>query len=199
VGINTGEIIVTSIGDAASIGKIPPWVRPLRSLLAWKRCRAGHVLVSANTYAWSPVISAGRSWARSWSRRQHGDRRVPAFRASQRRGWRIQEYGFLLHHFLTGRSAEFQLLSRTIEELYGGSGGIAIVSGETGLGKSFLVSKVREHFNREEILRAEAQQGSQGHAPKNHEYPRITWLTGSCRSYDQSWPYSLCWISCRNG
>jgi len=195
VGINTGEIIVTSIGarsqhwEDTAMGEAIAIASRMETA-----AEPGTVLVSANTYR---LVSSNFRWQELGEIMVKGvSTAIAVYRPLEHLNaadGESRSMDFCFTTSLTGRSAEFQLLSRTIEELYGGSGGIAIVSGETGLGKSFLVSKVREHFNREEILRAEAQQGSQGHAPKNHEYPRITWLTGSCRSYDQSWPYSL-WL-----
>jgi hypothetical protein len=86
---------------------------------------------------------------------------------------------------LIGRDAQFHTLKGSVEDLYDGRGGIAMVTGERGMGKSFLVAEVRRHFARHGALLAEAQGGD---APS---LSSLTWLRGRCRSYDQSWPYSV--------
>ncbi|MBE9507554.1 MAG: AAA family ATPase, partial [Chloroflexi bacterium] len=87
-----------------------------------------------------------------------------------------------------------------VEDLYDGRGGIVMVTGDRGLGKSFLVAEVRHHFARHGALLAETHgspphfEGGQGGAPPTS----LTWLRGRCRSYDQSWPYSM-WLDLLRG
>jgi predicted ATPase/class 3 adenylate cyclase len=65
---------------------------------------------------------------------------------------------------LVGRQAEFTTLVRHLKQLTGqGQGGVILVSGEAGLGKSRLVAEVRT-----------SKDGDQ-----------VTWLEGHCRSYGQ--------------
>jgi tetratricopeptide (TPR) repeat protein len=53
------------------------------------------------------------------------------------------------------------------------------------MGKSFLVAEVRQHFVRHGALLVEAHDRD---APPPTS---LTWFQGRCRSYDQSWPYSM--------
>ncbi|MFL7809157.1 MAG: tetratricopeptide repeat protein, partial [Anaerolineae bacterium] len=54
------------------------------------------------------------------------------------------------------------------------------------MGKSYLVSQVRQQVLRDDALLAERESDAIGSR-------RVTWLRGYCRSYEQSWPYSM-WI-----
>ncbi|NIV31866.1 MAG: AAA family ATPase, partial [Anaerolineae bacterium] len=84
------------------------------------------------------------------------------------------------------------VLKGCVEDLYDGRGGIAVVTGDRGMGKSFLVAEVRQHFVRQGALLAEA-------CDRDTPPPASpTWLQGRCRSYDQSWPYSM-WHSLLRG
>ncbi|MCK4315576.1 MAG: AAA family ATPase, partial [Anaerolineae bacterium] len=119
---------------------------------------------------------------------------------------RLQTYGLSIP--LIGREAEFRTLKGCVHDLYDGRGGIAMVTGDKGLGKSFLVAEVRHHFARHGALLAEAHgiRGAGGELPPAVGEPvepsggpgGVTWLRGRCRSYDQSWPYSM-WLDLLRG
>ena len=72
---------------------------------------------------------------------------------------------------LVGRADELERARRAVELVTGGSGGIMLVGGEAGIGKSRLVAEVRRL--------AEAIVG---------ERP-VLWLEGRCVSYGESMPY----------
>jgi len=198
VGVNTGEVIVTSIGDKNQHHEDTAMGEAI-AIAARMEAAAlpGTVLVSENTYRLIPDNfrweSLGEILVKGLSTP------IAVFRPlkhlpSVSTGEMSSDFRFAAT--LTGRTTEFQLLSRSIEDLYGGSGGIAILSGETGLGKSFLVTRVEEHFEREEMLWVEARENRPPglkNISQNGERPRITWLAGTSRSYDQSLPYSL-WL-----
>jgi predicted ATPase len=102
---------------------------------------------------------------------------------------RLQSYGLSVP--LIGRDTEFNALKASVEDLYAGRGSIATVTGERGMGKSFLVAEVRHHFARQGALLAQAHdEAKPSHAP-------LTWLRGRARSYDQSRPYSM-WLDLLN-
>lgn len=192
VGINTGEVIVTTIGDRdqhredTAMGEAIAVASRMETA-----AEPGTVLVSANTYS---LVEDRFTWEALGEIQVKGlSAPIAVYRPIAHRSVAETERYSTEFRFtvsLTGRKMEFQLISRCIEDLYGGSGGITIVSGETGLGKSFLVSKVREYFEREEMLRAEA---GETHPAVKEVRPVLTWLIGNCRSYDQSWPYSM-WL-----
>jgi hypothetical protein len=103
---------------------------------------------------------------------------------------RLQTYGLFIP--LIGREAEFRTLKGCVKDLYDERGGIVMVTGDKGLGKSFLVAEVRHHFARHGALLAEA------HDKDTSPPASLTWLRGRCRSYDQSWPYSM-WLDLLRG
>ena len=84
-----------------------------------------------------------------------------------------------------GHDAEFHALKTSIKGLFEGRGGIAIVTGDEGSGKSFLMNEVRQYFAHREALLAEA------HPEITAKRVMLTWARGRCRSYSQTWPYSV--------
>src|SRR5918995_1277361 len=84
-----------------------------------------------------------------------------------------------------GHEAEFNAIKSSIKGLFEGRGGIAIVTGDEGSGKSFLVNEVQQYFAHREALLAEA------HREDPSKAGMLTWVRGRCRSYSQAWPYSV--------
>jgi len=195
VGVNTGEVIVTSVGDRRRYSEETAMGEAI-ALAARMETAAepGTVLVSENTYhltedlfVWQPLgeikvkgvsqslavyrpsgLRLDREWARDW-----------------------QSYGLAVP--LIGRDEEFQTLKHCVEELYDGRGSILMVTGEKGMGKTFLVARVQQYFVRQEALLAEAQTWEEN-APAEHSHPPcVTWLYGRSRSYDQSCPFTV-WL-----
>jgi class 3 adenylate cyclase/predicted ATPase len=198
IGVNTGEVIVTSIGDQNQHREDTAMGEAIAIAARMEAAaQPGTVLVSENTYR---LVASNFQWEPLGEILVKGlTAPIAVYRPLQHlpfadSEFRSQEFRFT--STLTGRMTEFQLFSRCIEDLYGGSGGITIISGETGLGKSFLVSKVREHFKREEMLWIEAHENrlqDLKHPPENGKRPKIIWLSGTSRSFDQAWPYSM-WL-----
>ena len=134
----------------------------------------------------------------SWKALHHPDRGAAsdgvASRQGAETGQELQPLGF--SHGLIGRKAEFQTLKKGIEDLNAGRGGITLVTGVKGMGKSFLVNQVHQHFARQNALLAAAQSREpalvkgQGTPQGNRE---ILWLRGRCRSYSHLRPYSM-WL-----
>ena len=182
VGINTGEVIAGSIGngtqhseDTAMGGSIALAAR-LEST-----AEPGTVLVSENTYRltehqfrWEPL---GEVTVRGISRPVAVFRPLAPLSESEQEH-RLQEYGLSIP--LIGRESESRQLLSAIDDLRNGVGGIAMVSGMAGLGKSRLITEVEQAVRREEAL-----------APAGE--PVITWLRGRARSYGHSLPHSM-WI-----
>ncbi len=84
-----------------------------------------------------------------------------------------------------GHEAEFRAIKASVKGLFEGRGGIAIVTGDEGSGKSFLMNEVRQYFAHREALLAEA------HRDEPEKDAVLTWVRGRCRSYSQTWPYSM--------
>jgi len=190
VGINTGEVIVTSVGDRRQYSEDTAMGEAITIAARMETsAEPGTVLVSENTYRlvptqfdWEPL---GRVKVKGISEPLVVYRPLsPRADAEQ-----LQAYG--LSSPLIGRNREFDDLKNAVEYLYDGRGGIATVMGERGMGKSFLVAEVRHHFARQGALLAQAQ--DEEGAPR----APLTWLRGRARSYDQSRPYSM-WLDLLN-
>ena len=177
VGINTGEVIVASVGDSRQHSEDTAMGAGL-ALAARMETAAepGTVLVSDNTYRlvesqfeWEPLgettvkgVSQPVAVYRPLAPRPDADQ-MP----------RLQTYGLSIP--LIGREVEFRTLKGCVEDLYDGRGGIVMVTGDKGLGKSFLVAEVRHHFARHGVLLAEAHGtplrfgGAEGNSPPLRE------------------------------
>jgi class 3 adenylate cyclase len=192
VGVNTGEVIVASIGDARHYTEDTAMGEAI-ALAARMETAAepGTVLVSENTYHlvesrfdWVPL---GRISVKGISRPVEVFRPM-ASRARQLPGRHWQPYD--PYALLTGRETEFEAIKQAVDNLRAGQGAIVFVIGDTGMGKSALVSHARQYAVRQDAVLAEAE--SAGHHG-TETATSLTWLYGRCRSYDQSRPYSM-WL-----
>ncbi len=186
VGVNTGEVIVTSVGDRRQYSEETAMGEAITIAARMETsAEPGTVLVSENTYR---LIPTQFDWEPLGQVKVKGvSEPIVVYRPLSPRAdvEQLQAYG--LSSPLVGRSGEFNALRSAVEDLYDGRGGIATVMGERGMGKSFLVAEVRHHFARQGALLAQAQDAeSIARAP-------LTWLRGRARSYDQSRPYSI-WL-----
>jgi predicted ATPase/class 3 adenylate cyclase len=185
VGVNTGEVVVTSVGDVhqhredTAMGEAIALAARMESA-----AEPGTVLVSENTYR---LVETQFEWQPLSEISVKGiGQPVAVYRPLVPQTDPGHAYGLAVP--LIGRDAEFQTLKSCVGDLYAGRGGIALVTGDKGMGKSFLVAEVRQHFARQGALLAEAREKDA--APM----ASLTWLSGRCRSYYQSWPYSM-WLS----
>lgn len=210
VGVNTGEIIVANVGDSqhsedTAMGE---------ALTVASRMEAaaepGTVLVSESTYRltrtafeWlildkisvkgiSTPIQVYRPVRPRLSSDGDQDADAPT---DLHNTISTSSYGFV--HGMIGRKAEYQTLKKCVEDLYSGRGGITTVTGVKGIGKSYLVNQVRQHFARQDTLLAVAQNIEPSRL-KDGEYlgdsnKPIRWLRGRCRSYGHMRPYSM-WL-----
>jgi class 3 adenylate cyclase/predicted ATPase len=202
VGVNTGELIVTSIGGSGQHSEDTAMGEAI-ALAARMETAAepGTVLVSENTYnltepqfEWE---SLGEIMVKGVSEPVAVFRPLRAVDEAdqvQRIRPNVYEVGVI------GREAEYKILKENIEFLRSGRGGIVLVTGETGMGKSSLMANVQRYTVREEALLADAR-SSERHLKitgrvqtLGGEVGRLTWLQGRCRSYSQSLPYSM-WIN----
>jgi class 3 adenylate cyclase len=187
VGVNTGQVIAATVGDSHQHSEETAMGEAITLAARMEEsAEPGTVLVSENTYRlvqsrfeWQPL---GEITVRGISHPVAVYRPL-THRADVERPQRLQLYGLSIP--LIGREEEFRTIKRHVEGLYDGRGGIVMVTGEKGLGKSFLVSEVRQHSARQSALLAEA------HSEDASPPPPLTWLRGRCRSYDQAWPYSM--------
>ena len=194
IGVNTGEVIVASVGG----GQYREDTAMGEAITVAARMEAaaepGTVLVSENTYR---LTQPYFTWEALGEIAVKGLREpVMVYRPLALLAdtdWVLREELYRLTPPLIGRAREFEQLLRCVQGLHDGRGGIAMVTGEKGMGKSFLVTQVWEHLTRETMLRAEARQRDAQLAASDPAttLPETLWLRGRCRSYDQSWPYSM--------
>ncbi len=174
VGVNTGEVIVASVGEAsqhsedtAMGGGVAVAARMETS------AEPGTVLVSADTYH---LVEARFEWQALGEIAVKGlSKPVAVYRPLRLRtpneSWQANDLVLPLE---TSRSAALAALEECMAALRSGRGGIALVSGAKGMGKARLVNYVRQ--------RSELQGAGD-----------VIWLFSHCRSYDQSFPYAT-WI-----
>jgi class 3 adenylate cyclase len=198
VGVNTGEVIVASVGDRRQYSEDTAMGEAV-ALAARMETAAepGTVLVSESTYRlvepqfeWEPL---GEITVKGVSQPQAVYRPL-ALRADARQLYRLQT--FVLSAPLIGREDEFSVVKNRFEGLRAGRGGIVMVMGDEGMGKSFLVTQVRQHLVRDRALLVGAR--ADDPCPDDLSPLDLTWLQGRCRSYGQSSPYSM-WLDLLRG
>jgi len=195
VGVNTGEVIVASVGDArhsedTAMGEALTIASRMETA-----AEPGTVLVSDYTYRlvrerfdWQPL---GEINVKGISNPIVVHRPL-APRRSIEPGLESQEYGYI--HGLVGRKTEFQSLKQSIDDLNAGRGRIALVTGAKGMGKSYLVNQVRQYYDRHNMLWAAAQSFEPSISSEEGAEPKpVRWLYGRCRSYGRLRPYSM-WL-----
>ena len=182
VGIHTGEVIAGSIGNLAqhSEDTVMGGAVALAARLE-SAAEPGTVLVSEDTYR---LTEHQYKWENLEAISVRGiSHSVTVYRplaplSEAEQEHRLQVYGSSVP--LMGRESELKRIRNGIQDLRNGVGGIVLVSGAAGLGKTRLVAEVEQSVKREESLLPETEQ-------------TITWLRGRCRSYGHSLPHSM-WI-----
>ncbi len=198
VGVNTGEVIVANVGDAkynedTAMGEALTVASRMET-----SAEPGTILVSDNTYRlarnsfeWQ---SLGEIPIKGLSHPMQVYRPL-AGKKSEEADSDLQDQCFTPG--LIGRNKEQQILKDVIEELPAGKGSIVLVTGVKGMGKSFLVNQVRQHFMRQNALLEAAKamepvrQAPFDVADKPPE--QIRWLRVRSRSYGHLRPYSV-WL-----
>lgn len=197
VGVNTGEVIVASVGESSQHWEDTAMGEAVAIAARMETAaEPGTVLVSETTYRlvegkfkWQ---SLGEMTAKGLSRPIATYRPLsPILDADRTHDLQSQE----LTPPLIGRINQFSTLVQSIEDLQNGRGGIVFVTGEKGMGKSYLVAQVRQHFTRQGVLQDENDGPCIQSDTKTGEAaaPVVAWLRGTCHSYNQAYPYSV-WV-----
>ena len=188
VGVNTGEVIVASVGNRRQHSE--ETAMGMAVAIAARMEAAAEpdtVLVSEHTYR---LVEAQFEWQPLGEIAVRGvSQPIAIYRPLAHRADAGQTpHGQIFSYSvpLIGREAEFHALKQCVESLFTGRGRIALLTGDRGAGKSFLVNELREYFAHRGALLAEAQTTALDTAA-------LTWLRGRCRSYSQAWPYSM-WL-----
>ncbi len=190
VGVNTGEVIVTSVGNDRQYREETAMGEAI-ALAARMETAAepGTVLVSDSTYRltasqfeWLPL---GEIMVKGVSYPIAVHRPLAPFTNPEK------PEAYELPTPLVGRDAEVESLKTCIEDLNDGIGSIVIISGEQGMGKSLLTNEVRHYLARQNALLAEARDKRASRKDAPAETPGVMWLRGRCRSYTQPQPYAM--------
>jgi class 3 adenylate cyclase/multidrug efflux pump subunit AcrA (membrane-fusion protein) len=186
VGVSTGEVIVASGGDRQQWQETAMGIAVAVASRMETAAEPGTVLVSEHTYR---LVEAQFDWQPLGEISVKGVSQPMAVYRPQRH---ITEVELLTQGTVfpdtmprIGREAEFHTLKSRVEGLFEGRGGISTLIGDKGSGKSFLLNEVREYFAHREALLAETKAA----APLTEN--SLRWVRGRCRSYSQTWPYSV--------
>lgn len=183
IGINTGEVIVTSIGNESHYENTAMGGAIAVAARMESSAEPGTVLVSLDTYhltsnrfEYEPLgqievkgISEAVSVFRPTGLKEGPIR--PFSRASQ---W-------------VGYEEQVEVLRENILNLSSGHGSILMINGDKGMGKSYLIQHVRQELRRELMLRESVDNEPPQHHPRGDGN---LWCFSTSRSYGQSWPYA---------
>ncbi len=191
VGISTGEVIVSSTAERRPYAEMAMGAAIAVAARMETAAEPGTVLVSEHTYR---LVAPLFDWQSLGSISVRGiSQPIAVYRPVAHKADSDSTARSSLADYplpLIGREAEFAALKRCVEDVLRGRGRIGMLTGDKGLGKSFLVNELRQYFVHRGSLLAMAHpvEGSQAQpaAP-------LGWLRGRCRSYHQGWPYSM-WI-----
>ena len=191
VGVNTGELIVASIGDDrhytedTAMGEAITLAARMESA-----AEPGTVLVTEDTYL---LVASRFAWEAL------GDVSAKGLREPVRvfRPLRPQTAAATIRHLepydhsalIIGREQQFDAAKKVLEQLRAGRGGIVFIVGETGMGKSSFVENLHQDADREDALLAKA--GALESVTGERASCSLSWLIARCRSYAQSSPYSM--------
>ncbi len=203
VGVNTGEVIVASVGEASQHREDTAMGGGVAVAARMETAaEPGTVLVSADTYH---LVEARFEWQPLGEITVKGiSKPIVVYRPLRlRTPTETRQALDLALPLVAERSAPLETLRGCVEALRSGRGGIALVTGEKGMGKSVLVGHVRQQFSRGEALSGDsvlaestpldAVRGPVTDFGRSASPLQITWLISHSRSYDQSTPYAI-WI-----
>ena len=170
VGINTGPVVTGAVGgggrvEYSALGDAVNVAARLQS-----HARPGSVLVGADTrHLVAPVFS--------WSPGAPYDLKgkaepVTAFQVTGIVGASTRGQAGSAAH-MVGREREMAVLREAMDSVLAGTGGIAFISGEPGIGKTRLMQELRQVFE-----------------SVTPPHGRTLWLEGRCVSYGESMPYA---------
>ncbi|HEY9077133.1 MAG TPA: AAA family ATPase [Anaerolineaceae bacterium] len=193
IGINTGNVIVANIGNQSLHSEITAMGEAV-ALAARMETSAepGTILVSEDTFK---LTEPHFEWQELGTIYVKGfEDPIAVYRplAPLASGQSSLTYLFGKEVPLIGRDEELKQLSFAVSGIFEGRGGIVLLSGDRGIGKSVIVEKLREKIeNDHNIISGTLQE-------REIEGDKIIWLRGRCRSYEEMTPFSI-WIDLIQG
>jgi len=188
VGVNTGEVIVTNARQRETWEETAMGMAVAVAARMESAAEPGTVLVSEHTYR---LVDSLFEWEPLGEISVRGVRQPikiyrPLAHIKDPKGL---SQGSIFPDFIPniGREDEFRALKASVEGLFDGRGGVAVITGDKGSGKAFLLGELRNYYSHRESLLAEA------HPETPLVESSLTWIRGRCRSYSQTWPYSV-WL-----
>ncbi len=194
VGINTDELIVAQVGtkglhrEETAMGEAIALAARLETA-----AEPGTVLVSETTYHlvqgqfhW---IDLGEITLKGISEPVHVYRPL-TLRSDEELLKEMQTY---IHSApLIGRYDEYNLLRQKVDNVITGRGEFVLITGERGLGKSFLVKQVHQDLVlRKQVLGSFSEINKTMNGSQKKERGKVLWLQGWCNSYEQPSPFFM--------
>jgi predicted ATPase/class 3 adenylate cyclase len=178
VGLSSGEVITTHVGEARQHGEATAMGRTVALAARLEpAAEPGTVLVGEHTYR---LVERAFEWQAMGGIAAKGySEPVAAYRPLKHRAMPGKERGIEgLESPLVGRDQELHALEEAIERLRSGIGGIITVVGEAGIGKSRLVADCRGGVTQQSWAQA---------------VPSLQWVEGRCLSYATNTAYQV-WL-----
>jgi len=201
VGVNTGEVIVASVGDDRTYSENTAMGEAIALAARMEQAaEPGTVLVSENTYR---QVAQRFEWIPLGEIRVKGVSDPVRVYQPTSSGVQVEESELVnLSGSVIGRERARETLITCVEDLQQGRGGIVMVTGERGIGKSMLLQDVRRYLTRQRALRAGVQDADPtGPTGSNEEADpaadggpapwRIREIRARARSYEQSQPFAM--------
>ena len=195
VGINTGDLILTSIGDEHNPQDTGMGSAVTVAARMEATAEPGTVLVSASTYRltesefeWLPL---GKTMVKGLS--QPLDTYRPLAHYPEGESQPAPPSQTQPSTELILRAEQARTLIEQVEHVIEGCGGIIMLSGEKGMGKSYLVRHVWQHFASQgklNLIGGEIASESESERVQPSS-PGVTLLRGYCHSFEQSSPYAM--------
>jgi class 3 adenylate cyclase/predicted ATPase len=203
VGLSTGEVITTHVGEARQHGEATAMGRTIALASRLEpAAEPGTVLVGENTHR---LVERSFEWQAMGNVSAKGyNEPVAAYRPLKHRAMPGKGRGIEgLESPLVGRDEELMALCKAIDNLRRGVGGIITVVGEAGIGKSRLVTEVRKS----QI--ADGQIAPRTSQTMDRQYREVTrdpqpvtrelgWIEGRCLSYATNTAYQV-WLDVVRG
>jgi class 3 adenylate cyclase/tetratricopeptide (TPR) repeat protein len=193
IGVNTGDVIVASIGDRSQHSEDTAMGRAI-ALAARMEAAAepGTVLVSENTFH---LVESRFCWQALGMLNVKGiNKPVAVYRplsVQRDAGRSVRQESHGPEPLLIGREEHLAVLQSCIDRLRRGEGGIALLIGNEGMGKSHVLATV---IARNKVMGDLREVPEESGPLDRSQTGDLTCLHGTCRSYEQAWPYSV-WLA----